>query len=435
MNRCLWLVAGALAWATWGPPGALQDLLDRLSALNAQPAQAQAPTALGNLPQGPNPYGPPDQPPNLPGVYQQNPGSFSRPLDPPGANMNVPLPGAVTSAPIQAQAFEPAQILATVGSEVILAGDIQTIINEMIAQKAPEATPEQLEQIRAMLTKQLLNQMIETKLVFAEAKQKIPEANFPKIETDVGKSFETTQLPKMLKNAKVSNRNELDELLRKEGTSLEAQKRAYFEKTLAMQWFQNQLKVDENFTPEEMLAYYHDHLTDFDITAKAKWEELMVRFDKYPTREAAWQELAGMGDQVLRGAAFADVAKARSQGPTAADGGAYGLTTKGSVACSTLDTALFTLPIGRMSQIIESDRGFHIVRVVERVDAGRTSFPEAQADIRKKLKSERFKKQMQEYLAKLKEQTAVHTIFDPPAEEQQAAKAQLGSRPSESVPR
>jgi parvulin-like peptidyl-prolyl isomerase len=440
LYRCLWLIAGALAWATWAPPGTLSDILSRF---DVQLAQAQPPSAYGPPIRSSNPYGPADQPPsNGPGTYPQNPGSFSRPVDPPGAsigppgaNMSGPPVGTAVTPPVGAQAFEPAQILATVGSEVILSGDINTIVNEMISQKAPDAPPEQVEQIRAVLTKQLVNQMIETKLVFADAKRTIPAANFPKVEEDVGKNFEKTQLPKMLKNAKVNTRLELDELLRKAGTSLDAQKQAYFEKTLAMQWFQNQIKVNEDFSPDEMLAYYHAHLTDFDITAKARWEELMVRFDKYPTKEAAWQDLAAMGDQVLRGTAFAEVAKARSQGPTASEGGAYEMTTKGSLSSALLDAALFSLPVGRMSQIIETDRGFHIVRVVERVDAGRTSFPEAQSEIRKKLKNERFKKQMQEYLAKLREQTAVRTVFDPPAGNEQGGTAQVGSRPGDTVPR
>jgi parvulin-like peptidyl-prolyl isomerase len=345
--------------------------------------------------------------------------------------MTAPPPGAALGAPAQALNFEPAQILATVGSEVILSGDVDAIINETIVSKGAQIPPEQMDQVKAMLTKQILTQMVETKLVYLDAKNTIPAANFPKIEEDLTKTFEKMQLPKLLKTAKVDTRQELDAFFRKSGTTLDAQKQAFFEKTIATQWFQSKIKVSEDYTPEEMLEYYRAHLTDFDITAQARWEELMVRFDRYPTKPAAWQEIAALGDQVLRGAPLAEVAKARSQGPTASEGGAYEMTTKGSLACAELDTALFGLPVGRMSQIIESDRGYHILRVVERIDAGRTSFPEAQSEIRKKLKNERFKKQMQEYLGQLKAQIPVRTIFDATADSGQ----QIGSRPTETVPR
>ena len=41
-----------------------------------------------------------------------------------------------------------------------------------------------------------------------------------------------------------------------------------------------------------------------------------------------------------------------------------------------------------MSQPIEDDKGFHIVRVVERTEAGRKPFLEAQVEIREKLREE-----------------------------------------------
>ena len=41
-----------------------------------------------------------------------------------------------------------------------------------------------------------------------------------------------------------------------------------------------------------------------------------------------------------------------------------------------------------MSHGIESEQGFHIVRVLERKEAGRTPFTEAQAKIREKLEAE-----------------------------------------------
>ncbi|MFM8708253.1 MAG: hypothetical protein ACKOHK_09260, partial [Planctomycetia bacterium] len=54
----------------------------------------------------------------------------------------------------------------------------------------------------------------------------------------------------------------------------------------------------------------------------------------------------------------------------------------------------------------------HIVRVIERADAGRTPFIEAQVGIRGKLLDERRKREMEEYLAAVRARTPVWTIFD-----------------------
>src|SRR5690606_13315223 len=77
-----------------------------------------------------------------------------------------------------------------------------------------------------------------------------------------------------------------------------------------------------------------------------------------------------------------------------------------------LDEAIFGLPVGALSQILESDRGLHIVRVVERTEAGERSFMEVQPDIKKQLKQERIQKQVQEYLDQIRNETPVWTMYD-----------------------
>ena len=80
-----------------------------------------------------------------------------------------------------------------------------------------------------------------------------------------------------------------------------------------------------------MVVYYREHLKEFTTPARAQWEELMVRYSKYPTKAAAFEAIARMGNQVFGGVPFAQVAKAGSDGVTAADGGRRDWTTKGSL--------------------------------------------------------------------------------------------------------
>jgi len=118
------------------------------------------------------------------------------------------------------------------------------------------------------------------------------------------------------------------------------------------------------------------------------------------------------------------VAKAGSDGATARSGGLRDWTPKGSLVSKVLDEAIFALPAGQLSPILEDEQGFHIVRVTEREDAYRTSFLEAQVQIKQKIRDLREKDQEQAFLAKLWEKTPVWTVFDgaPP-------EAQLSGRP------
>ncbi len=74
---------------------------------------------------------------------------------------------------------------------------------------------------------------------------------------------------------------------------------------------------------------------------------------------------------------------------------------------------MFTQPVGQLSPtILETANGLHIIRVLERQEATRTSFPEAQEQIRKRIKQERSAKKAQEYLAKMQRLYPPWTIFD-----------------------
>jgi parvulin-like peptidyl-prolyl isomerase len=109
---------------------------------------------------------------------------------------------------------------------------------------------------------------------------------------------------------------------------------------------------------------------------------------------------------------FAEVAKAKSHGFTAADGGIQDWTTLGALKCEDLNHALATLELGQMSDGIESEQGFHIVRVLERKAAGRTSFMEAQAKIREILEAEQRASLVQAEVEKVRKTARVWTIWD-----------------------
>ncbi len=152
----------------------------------------------------------------------------------------------------------------------------------------------------------------------------------------------------------------------------------------------------------------------------------MVRIAKYPSKAEAYAAIARMGNQVvIAGRPLAEVAKAQSDGMTAAAGGLRDWTTKGSLAAEEIDRALFVLRIGQLSPILEGPTGYYIIRVVERQDATHTPFAAAQDEVRKKIEGERTAKKKQEYLAKVLRLYPPWTIFD----EVSPSSAQASRRP------
>ena len=272
----------------------------------------------------------------------------------------------------------------------------------------------QSEQLRAQMLGQILKMQIQTLLVFLDAQRNIPAEGFPEVRRQIDDGFDKQLLPDLMKRAGAGSRRELDEFLRGQGTSLEREKRTFFQQTLAQQWIRQHVDFDQEITHEQMLQYYRKHPDEFDREARTVWEHLCVQFVDQPSQQEARAAIAHMGNRVLGGEPLAEVAKDASQGPTAADGGRRVWPDEDRYLSEELERAVHGLPVGQLSPIIRDWRGLHIARVVERTPAGRVSFEEAQEEIRAQIREERIQKQIDQYISELKRRTPVWTVLDPP---------------------
>jgi hypothetical protein len=313
----------------------------------------------------------------------------------------------------QAVSLETAMVVARVGPEVVLESDLLTPkALDWLDTVSPNLKPEQVRELKLQICRQVIDQHIETLLVYVDACREIPEDKLPEIRKNVDKAFDEQYLPKLMQEAKAANTLEYEQSLRAKGQSLDRLRKMFFERGIAQEWLRKNAGGDEEIPHAEMIAWYQNHLADYDYPAKARFEAITVKDGLKRSRQQAWQLLAEMGNEVLAGRPLADVAKARSEGPTASTGGQFDWATKGSLSSKVLDEAIFSLPVGQLSTILEDEHALHIIRVTERKEAGRISFVEAQVEIRNTLHDERKQRQMDEYLARLRERTPIWTIFD-----------------------
>jgi PPIC-type PPIASE domain len=378
------------------------------------PIAGSAPTdpRVAMIPRQESYLGPPEgYPPQSPALGAQLPAPAPSVAQSLGTDSDTAT-GNLQIYPTDRKDLADAKVAARIGSEIILRSDLRAVEGELIAQKKVQIPPDQMEAFRSQVDRQVLKGLIDSKLIFNDAMHTIPSANLTTMETRVNEYFDKDRLPELLKQYEVTTRQELDAKLRSYGNSLDFTRRRFFESVVISQWQKDQVKGDDEVPHAEILSYYQRNLPDYEFPAKSRWEELMVRFDRFSDKAAAYAAIAAMGNQAMRGTPFADVAKTNSQGTTAPDGGAYDWTTKGALASKTLDEAIFNLPVGVFSQILESERGFHIVRVLERKDAGRVSFVDAQVEIKKKLKEQKRKRQFDNYIQQLRQKTPVTTMFD-----------------------
>src|SRR5262249_47377829 len=211
--------------------------------------------------------------------------------------------------------LEGCQVIARVDDQVVLACEVLWHVNLLLEQNQVKATPDRIEGIRQELMKREVMTMVDRKLLYNEFRRGVPPGHLPKIEENLRQPFEERELPDLMKQLKVDNQRDLEIRLAQLGSSLADVRRGFNERVVAQEWIRSKVKVNEDVGPDEMIDYYRTHLTDYDYPSQARWEELMVRKDRFKDPAEAYAEVAQLGNQVwqngtqkpVRGAAFAEI--------------------------------------------------------------------------------------------------------------------------------
>ena len=319
---------------------------------------------------------------------------------------------------------EPTDLIAVVDGLPILYRDVSQAVDNrikaMIEKSGQQPSAGELDYATRQLVRMSLRKEIQTKLMYRAFIRKITgsepaekRAEMEKgITSNVRAAFYTQQIPQLLKQYGLETIEEADAELRKTGSSIEQQERMFIESVVAQQYVQGELDREPEIPLPDMKHFYKENQKKYERKARARWEQLTVLFEKFASKQEAYAAIVSMGNEAFFGGNVQAVAKRLSQEPLAEDsGGLHDWTFKGSLVSDQLDAQIFSLPLNKLSQIIEDDRGFHIVKVIDREPAGLVSFSEAQEEIRETLKEELVVKQQEKLLAALHKQIPVWSIF------------------------
>ncbi|RMF45273.1 MAG: hypothetical protein D6753_00620 [Planctomycetota bacterium] len=317
--------------------------------------------------------------------------------------------------------FDAARLIAVVGTEHVLAGDLAGFVEPIVEANRDRLPDKRAEdQVRQQLTRQVLKQYIVIKAMYQEffrdmAGNAAPEeiqAMKKQVSTRASKIFHERQVPVLMKQNEVTNLRDLELKLREKSMSLATMKRQFIEQAIAQELERKYVPSEFEVSLDELWDYYQTHTDEWFVPAQARWRQLTIRFDRHASREEVEQRIKELGNQVyLGGLPFEAAARQYSEGYTAEQGGVYDWTRKGSLKSQPLDRAIFSIPLGRLSQVIEDDIGMHIIEVLERVPEHHTPFEEAQAEIRQKLSEEKRSEALQKFHRKVLARTPVWSLW------------------------
>lgn len=336
---------------------------------------------------------------------------------------NAPSESAIREALEIELPESPAALIAVVGQSPILMGDLTPKIDarlKMVVEQQGRPLTEDEEKFgRVNMLRGLLRQAIQGKMLgesFLLSQVSTQDAT-KRAEVQrmmhgrARKLFYDSRVPQLLEKTETTDLTELDAKLRAEGASLQAQQREFIDSMLGQMYLNEMVNQKPTVSIFEIQTYYDQNSKEFEQKAAAKWEQLTVLFDRFPTREAAAAALAEMGNKALYGGNMQAVAKESSQEPFASSGGVHDWTQKGSLASTALEDQIFSLPINEMSQFIEDEVGLHIIKVTARREAGVQSIADVQEDIREILRRQKIAADEEKLVKEMEEKIPVWSIF------------------------
>lgn len=185
-----------------------------------------------------------------------------------------------------------------------------------------------------------------------------------------------------------------------------------FSRDLANSNVQAKFEDETKISTDEMKKYYEENKDDYHTNTVTASHILLKTIDdegnelsdeeKAKAKKKAEEALA----KVKAGEDFAEVAKEYSQDSTASNGGELGTFGKGQMV-SEFEDAAFAMKPGEISDIVETQYGYHIIKVTERVDE-QQSFDDVKDEIKSTLASEKYS----EYVEKLKDDSTIEEKED-----------------------
>ena len=286
------------------------------------------------------------------------------------------------------------RIVAVVNNDVITLSELEEAGGRLFEQVKQSSLPEEREEKLQKARRDLLDQLIENKLLEQEVKNKKVEVS----ERDVDAAIQ------QILQQNHASENDLKEMLVKEGITLSTYRRRIHDELVRMRLINREIKSKIVIKEEDVRKNYQDNLAKFTDPAEIKVQQIFFGIPQLATEAQVApirQEALAILEKARGGEDFAELAGKYSQGPEAREGGVLGFF-KHNELRPELEESAFKLQVGQVSGLIRSPEGFHILRVLERKGGEPKPFAEVGSQIRDEMMQAESEKQFREWMKALK---------------------------------
>lgn len=296
---------------------------------------------------------------------------------------------------LKSSASEP---VAKVGSSVITRGELQQAMKVLAAQQGGEVPAEAVKQLEPNTLEQLiaaeilyqLGQKIEVKDLDKQVEFRIAQGK--------GKFGSMAEYEAALK-ASGMNEPDLINLIRKD--------------VIINNLVEKNIISKIAVTDDDAKKFYDENGAQFKKDSQVKASHILIGVDPTATaddKKKAKEQAEGILKEIKAGKDFAELAKAQSTCPSKTQGGDLGFFGKGQMVKPFEDTA-FGLKKDEVSGVVETQFGYHIIKLTDKKEAETVPFTEVKDKIVNFLKNQKIQKGVQELVAAQKDKVKIEKLL------------------------
>lgn len=282
------------------------------------------------------------------------------------------------------------KVVAVVNNEVITQQDVDRLLAVLYAQYVHSYDQDELLEKMEQLKKDILNQIVEDKLVLSRAKEldiKVRDSEIEGKMEQVKSGFPSEDL--------------FYKTLEIQGITVANLKDRYRDQLMMEKVVDSEIKSKISVLPSEISEYYEDHRSEFRKEPRYKTRHILIKAEDDVAFDLAKVEIEEVYDRLLKGADFAELARQYSQGPNRDKGGDMGYIRLGEML-KEIDNTIVLLKPGEFSGPVRSEIGYHILKLEDMESPGYFTLEEAQNNIKLMLFRTKFKERLDEWVAGLK---------------------------------
>jgi len=312
--------------------------------------------------------------------------------------------GAAKAAPPQDKAMKPennGQNVATVNGVAISKSDYDVEVSRLDKQIAMSGrTPADNEM--AVMKQKILDNMIGREVLKQEAAKQGIKADEAEI---------TVQMAELKK--KFGSDEEFKNALSKMNVT-EASIRSQFSDELALRKLIEKQVADKiTLGPNDAKDFYDKNPEIFKSPEMVRASHILVKVDPGASPEdkaKALEKMKAIQKRIQAGEDFAVVAKEVSDCPSKEQGGDLDFFPREQMVGPFADAA-FAMKPGQISDIVETEFGYHLIRDTDRKEAGVMAFEEMKPRIEQHVKSEKVNQQLAQYVDTLRASAKVEVLM------------------------